>query len=96
VAGVPGVLWLQLESPDTQLRLGGTCDPGHPHGGGVRLGAFLLPRGYTGRVNLSAQLELRPGVLKPLAWACEQPLNADGSIAIDVKPEDKPGWRKGV
>src|ERR1700730_9285721 len=69
VAGVPGVLWLQLESGDGRLRLPGTLDPGHPHGGGVRFGAFLLPRGYTGRVHLSAQLELRPGMLKPVAWA---------------------------
>jgi hypothetical protein len=96
VAGVPGVLWLQIESPNGQFRLRGTLDPGQPHGGGVRLGAFLLPRGFTGKVHLSAQLELRPGVSKPVAWACEQPLNTDGSIAIDVKPENDPGWRKGV
>jgi hypothetical protein len=96
VAGVPGVLWLQLESPDGQLKLRGTLDAGQPHGGGIRLGAFLLPTGYTGRLHLSAQLELRPGVLRPVAWTCEQPLNADGSIAIDLKREDDPGWRKGV
>jgi hypothetical protein len=96
VAGVPGALWLLLESPDRRLTMRGTLDSGHPHGGGIRLGAFLLPNGYTGRVHLSAQLEVRPGVLKPVAWTCEQPLNADGSIAIDVKRDDDPGWRKGV
>jgi hypothetical protein len=96
VAGIPGVLWLQLDSPDHTLTLRGTLDSGHPHGGGIRLGAFRLPRGYTGRLHLSAQLELRPGVLKPVAWTCEQPLNADGSMAIDVKRDDDPGWRKGV
>ena len=96
VAGVPGVLWLQLESPDGRLTLRGTLDPGHPHGGGIRLGAFLLPKEYAGRLHLSAQLEVRPGVLKPVAWTCEQPLNADGSIAIDTKRDDDPGWRKGV
>jgi hypothetical protein len=96
VAGVPGALWLQLESPDGRLKLRGTLDSGHPHGGGTRLGALLLPNGYTGTLHLSAQLELRPGVLKPVAWTCEQPLNADGSIAIDVKRDDDPGWRKGV
>src|SRR3954471_2374831 len=78
VAGVPGVLWLQLESPDGRLQLRGTLDPGHPHGGGIRLGAFLLPREYSGRFHLSAQLEVRPDVLRPVAWTCEQPLNPDG------------------
>jgi hypothetical protein len=96
VAGVPGALWLQLKSPDGRLTLRGTLDSGHPHGGGIRLGALLLPDGYTGRLHLSAQLEVRPGVVKPVAWTCEQPLNADGSIAIDVKRDDDPGWRKGV
>jgi hypothetical protein len=96
VAGVPGVLWLQLESPDSRLKLRGTLDPGQPHGGGIRAGAFLLPKEYAGRLHLSAQLEVRPGVLKPVAWTCEQPLNADGSIAIDTKRDDDPGWRKGV
>ena len=96
VAGVPGVLWLQLQSPDGRLKLLGTLDPGHPHGGGIRMGAFPLPKGYAGRLHLSAQLETRPGVLKPVAWTCEQPLNADGSIAIDAKRDDDSGWRKGV
>ena len=96
VAGVPGVLWLQIASPDGRIRLRGTLDAGHPTGGGVRMGAFLLPAGYTGALHLSAQLEIRPGVLKAAAWTCEQPLNSDGSIAIDVKRDDDPGWRKGV
>jgi hypothetical protein len=96
VAGVPGVLWLQVESPDGLLKMRGTLDSGHPYGGGIRAGAFLLPSGFTGRLHLSAQLELRPGVLRPVAWTCEQPINADGSIALDVKRDDDPGWRKGV
>jgi len=96
VAGVPGVLWLQLASPDGQLKLRGTLDPGHPYGGGIRLASFVLPKEFVGNLHLSAQLELRHDVLKPLAWACEQPLNADGSIAIEVRKTDDPGWRKGV
>jgi hypothetical protein len=96
VAGVPGVLWLQVQSPDGQFQLRGTLDAGHPHGGGIRLASFLLPKGFAGRVHLSAQSEVRPGVLRPIAWACEQPLNPDGSIAIEVKKHDDPGWRKGV
>lgn len=96
VAGVPGVLWLQLSSADGQMKLRGTLDPGQPVGGGIRLGSFLLPKGFEGAVRLSAELELRPGVLKPVAWACEQPLNQDGSITIDLIKKDDPHWRKGV
>jgi hypothetical protein len=74
----------------------GTLDAGHPHGGGIRQASFLLPKGYGGKVQLSVQIEIRPGVKRPIAWACEQPVNADGSITIDLKSETDRGWRKGV
>jgi hypothetical protein len=96
VAGVPGVLWLNLQSPDGKLQLRGGLDPGHPYGDGLRQASFLLPKGYTGAINLSAKLEIRPGVEKSVAWACEQPLNADGSITVDVKADNDPRWRKGI
>jgi hypothetical protein len=96
VAGVPGVLWLQCASPDGRLKLRGAMDPGHPYGGGLREASFLLPQNYTGTVQLSAQLEIRAGVMKPVAWACEQPLNPDGSITVELKTADDRGWRKGV
>jgi hypothetical protein len=96
VSGVPGVLWLQLESPDQKLSMRGALDAGHPHSGGLRQASFLLPKGYTGKLNLSAQLEIRPGRMKPVAWACEQPLNSDGSITIELKDANDRGWRKGV
>jgi hypothetical protein len=96
VAGVPGVLWLQMESHNGAFKLRGTLDPGYPHGGGLRLASFLLPHGYVGNVHLSAEIEIRPGVLKPVAWACEQPVNLDGSISINVKPMDDPNWRKAI
>jgi hypothetical protein len=96
VAGVPGILWLQISSPDGLLKLRGTLDPGLPVGGGIRLASFFLPKGYVGPVHLSAELEVRPGVLKPVAWACEQPLNPDASITIEVKKDDDRRWRKGV
>lgn len=96
VAGVPGVLWLEVKSPDGKTITRGSLDRGQPTGGGIREAAFTLPQGYAGRIDLSAQIELRPGVVKPVLWACEQPLNADGSIAIDVKRPDDKGWRKGV
>jgi hypothetical protein len=95
-AGVPGVLWLNLESPDKKLSLRGALDPGHPHGGGLRQASFLLPKDYSGKVFLSAELEIRPGVKKPIAWACEQPVNSSGSITIELKSESDRGWRKGV
>jgi len=95
-AGVPGVLWLHLASPDKKLSLRGALDAGHPHGGGIRQASFLLPKGYSGKVFLSAQLEIRPGVKKPVAWACEQPVNPDGSITVELKSDSDPGWRKGV
>ena len=96
VAGVPGVLWLQIADPGGSFKLRGTLDAGYPHGGGLRLGSFLLPQDYVGEVRLSAEIEVRPGVLKPVRWACEQPTNLDGSISLDVKRPDAPGWRKGV
>lgn len=95
-AGVPGVLWLNLESPDKKLSLRGALDAGHPHGGGLRQASFLLPKDYSGKVFLSAELEIRPGVKKPIAWACEQPVNPSGSIAVELKSESDRGWRKGV
>ena len=56
---------------------------------------LLLPAGYRG-VQLLAQIEIRPGMKKPIAWACAQSRNSDGSITIDLKSENGPGWRKGV
>jgi hypothetical protein len=96
VAGVPGVLWLHLESPDGKISLRGALDRGQPQGGGLRQASFLLPKGYSGQVKLSAQLEIRGGVKKPIAWACEQPVNPDGSITVEVKGANDHGWRKGV
>jgi hypothetical protein len=96
VAGIPGVLWLQLDSPDKRLQLRGSLDRGQPCGGGIREASFILPQGYTGPLHLSARLEIRPGIMKPVAWACEQPVNSDSSITIEVKLESDRGWRKGV
>ena len=96
VAAVPGVLWLHVESPDGKLKLRGALDAGHPYGGGIRQGAFALPSEYVGKLLLSARIEIRPGVWKPVAWASEQPVNPDGSVTLDVKGDADPGWRKGV
>ncbi|MBV9265509.1 MAG: hypothetical protein JO061_04995 [Acidobacteriaceae bacterium] len=96
VAGVPGTLWLTLESADGKVRLRGALDSGQPQAGGLRQASFLLPGGYSGPVRLAAELEVRPGNVRRVRWACEQPLEADGSITIDVKAAGDPGWRKGI
>ena len=90
------MLWLRIESPDKTVSMEGAFDAGHPYGGALRQGSFVLPMGYLGKINLSAQLEIRPGVKKAIAWACEQPVNEDGSVTIELKPENDRGWRKGV
>ncbi|MHB1023941.1 MAG: hypothetical protein ACYC46_09195 [Acidobacteriaceae bacterium] len=93
VAGIPGVLRLTLESADRTIRLSGTLDAGQPFAGKVRQAAFVLPAG-TGNMNmqLSAQLETKAGVLRPVQWACQQSLNKDGSFPVQVKATNTPGW----
>jgi hypothetical protein len=96
VAGVPGTLWVQIQNSDLALKMRGTLDPGHPLGGGIRMCSFLLPKDFAAPVALSVELEIRPGILKPVAWTCEQPVNSDGSVTVQLQPENAPGWRKGV
>jgi hypothetical protein len=85
-----------MKSADSSWSLRGALDPGQPCGGGLREASFLLPANFFGLVHLSAQLEIRPGVMKPVTWACDQELNSDGSITIEVKRPDDPTWRKGI
>lgn len=96
VAGVPGILWIELESPTAGWKLQGALDPGQPYGGGNRECSFLMPKGYSGSVKITAKLEIRPGVMKPVAWACEQGVNADGSISVKLSAPDEPDWRWGI
>jgi len=96
VAGVPGVLRLGIESIDGKFRMSGGLDAGHPYGGKVRLASFVLPREIADRrFKLRAEIETR-GIRRPVQWACEQPLDADGAFPIELQPPDAPGWRKGV
>jgi hypothetical protein len=96
VAGVPGVLRLSLESMDGKLRISGGLDAGHPYGGGIREASFVLPGEIADRrFKLRAEIEVK-GVRHPVQWACEQPLEADGSFPIELQPPYAPGWRKGV
>jgi hypothetical protein len=96
VAGVPGVLRVFVGTPDGKVRVGGSLDAGHPHGGRLREASFLLPAGLDGQtVSMRAELETR-GVRRPVRWACAQPLNADGSLSLRLKRHDDPDWRKGI
>jgi hypothetical protein len=96
VSGVPGVLRLSLENMDGKFRMSGSLDAGHPYGGRLRQASFVVPREISGqRFRLRAEIEIR-GLRRPVQWACEQPLEADGAFAIELQPYDAPGWRKGV
>jgi hypothetical protein len=93
VAGVPGVLRLTLASNDGAVLLSGTLDAGQPFAGKIRQAAFVLPAG-TGDIDLklSVQLETKGGLRRPVQWACQQPLNADGSFPVQAKAISTPGW----
>jgi hypothetical protein len=90
------VLHLSLESIDEKFRMSGSLDAGHPYGGRIREASFVLPPGMEGkRLKLRAEVETK-GVLRPVVWACEQPLEADGALTFELKRFDAEGWRKGV
>jgi hypothetical protein len=97
VAGIPGVLRVTVESEDGSFRQSGSLDAGHPHAGKVRQASFLLPPGMDGRkIILSGEIEAKAGVRHPIRWACAQPLNADGSMTIQLKSNSDKDWRKGI
>jgi hypothetical protein len=96
VAGVPGTLRLVAETEEGKLLAAGAIDAGHPHPAGIRLASLLLPPGLAGRtVRLRAEIETR-GVRRPLRWACAQPVDAAGALAVQLKRHDEPDWRKGI
>jgi len=96
VAGVPGVLRVFVESLDGRVRVGGGLDPGHPHGGRLRQASFILPRGMEGqKIKIRGELETKD-IVRPVRWACVQPLNPDGSYTVQLKRFDEEGWRKGI
>jgi hypothetical protein len=96
VAGIPGLLRVAAETDTGRKLAGGAVDAGHPHGGGIRVASLRLPPGLGGQtVRLRAEIEIR-GVRRPVRWACAQPLEADGALALRLKRHDEPDWRKGV
>ncbi len=97
VAGVPGALRVYVEAADGRVIAGGSLDPGHPYGGKTREAAFLVPRELEGQaVYLRAEIEAKAGVRRPVRWACEQPLQADGRYQVAVKKQSDADWRKGI
>ena len=93
VAAIPGVLRLTLENADGSIRVSGTLDPGHPYAGKVRQASLVLPPGLGAvELKLTAHLETKANVRRPVQWACEQRLNADGSFPVRLKGANAPGW----
>ena len=82
VACVPGALRLTVFSEDRQSSVSGCVDPGYPMTRGVRQAMLPLPKGTDWKgLRLKAELEVK-GQRHPIAWACRQPLNADGSLTL--------------
>jgi hypothetical protein len=96
VAGVPGTLHVVMETPEGPLSAGGALDPGHPCGGKLRQASLRLPRALEGgTVRLRAEIVTK-GMRRPVRWACAQPVEADGSLAVRLLAADDPRWRKGI
>jgi hypothetical protein len=93
VAGVPGVLRLNLESLDGSLRFSGCLDAGRPYAGDIRQASFLLPESAWGqKFKLAGELITKGGVTRPVNWCCAQDLLPDGSFAIDLKKQGDIRW----
>jgi len=83
VAGVPGVLCISLKSADGKMLGSGCLDAGQPYGGKTRQAAFLVPRELEGQpVFLSAAIECKAGLRRPVQWACEQPSSRTAPTAL--------------
>jgi hypothetical protein len=96
VAGVPGTLRVIVETEDGTVRAGGSLDAGHPHAGRLRQASLALPAALEGAtVRVRAELELK-GVRRPVRWACAEPLDAAGALAVTLLRRDDPRWRKGI
>ena len=82
IAGVPGVLRVTIASESGQVLCTGSLDAGYPLPGRVRQAQFPLPKGTDWKgLRLKAELEVK-GQRYPVRWACQQKLNADGSLTL--------------
>jgi hypothetical protein len=96
VAGVPGTLKVYVENADGSLKLGGSLDAGHPYAGKLRHCSILLPEGvdYQG-LSVRADIETK-GVVRPVRWACEQPVDDNGALPLVPQKFLWMKWRKDV
>jgi hypothetical protein len=82
VCGIPGALVLIVQDTDGAFELTGSLDPGYPLPGKVRQALFMLPKGVQWKsVQIRAEIEVK-GVRRPLAWACSEQLEPDGSLRL--------------
>jgi hypothetical protein len=82
IACVPGILRVTVSSDDGTINIGGCLDPGFPMTRGVRQVMVTLPKGTDWKgLKLKAELEVK-GVRYPVAWACRQKTNPDGSLTL--------------
>ena len=62
--------------------MAGGLDAGYPLPGKVRQAQFPLPRGAQWQgLKLKAEIEVK-GMRYPVAWACRQKTNPDGSLTL--------------
>jgi hypothetical protein len=82
IAGVPGVLRVNVTTNDGTVLAGGGLDPGYPLPGKIRQAQFALPRGTDWKgLKLKAEIEVK-GLRHPVRWACHQALEDDGSLRL--------------
>ena len=82
IAGVPGVLRVEVRSGEGKLLAGGGLDPGYPLPGKIRQARFPLPAGTDWKgLRLKAELEVK-GIRYPVRWACRQALESDYSLKL--------------
>jgi hypothetical protein len=82
ISAVPGVIRLTLSSDDAKVNVSGCVDAGYPKPFGVRQAMLLLPLGASWEgLKLKAELEVK-GLRYPVAWACQQETNRDGSLTL--------------
>lgn len=86
ISGVPGVVRLILMDQNGQPISESTLDAGHPIPHQVRLTRLELPAAVAWEgTRLKAELIVK-GVHHPIRWACQESLNADGSITLKRNP----------
>ena len=82
IAGVPGVLRISILDQAGQVLASGSLDAGYPLPGKVRQAQFPLPAGTDWRgLRVKGEIEVK-GQRHPVAWACRQALDADGTITL--------------